>query len=222
LPKKIAAACVAQHVPRLLHMSALGARSDGASMYLRSKGDGELVVRSASGLHPTIFRPSVVFGPGDRFLNTFANLQRNLPVIPLACAQARFQPVYVGDVAQAILRALDLERSHGKIYELGGPHIYTLEALVRFAGETIGQDRRIIRLPRWAGRLQARLFELLPGEPVLTRDNLDSMKIDNVLSAPMAAELGIMPTSLEAVAPEYLNDLTPRGRFNLYRARAHR
>jgi len=97
-----------------------------------------------------------------------------------------------------------------------------LEALVRFAGETIGQDRRIIRLPRWAGRLQARLFELLPGEPVLTRDNLDSMKIDNVLSAPMAAELGIMPTSLEAVAPEYLNDLTPRGRFNLYRARAHR
>ena len=222
LPKKIAAACVAQHVPRLLHMSDLGARSDGASMYLRSKGDGELVVRSASGLHPTIFRPSVVFGPGDRFLNTFANLQRNLPVIPLACAQARFQPVYVGDVAQAILRALDLERSHGKIYELGGPHIYTLEALVRFAGETIGQDRRIIRLPRWAGRLQARLFELLPGEPVLTRDNLDSMKIDNVLSAPMAAELGIMPTSLEAVAPEYLNDLTPRGRFNLYRARAHR
>ena len=222
LPKKIAAACVAEGVPRLLHMSALGARSDGTSMYLRSKGDGELVVRSASGLHPTIFRPSVVFGPGDRFLNTFANLQRNLPVIPLACAQARFQPVYVGDVAQAILRALDLERSHGKIYELGGPHIYTLEALVRFAGETIGQDRRIIRLPRWAGRLQARLFELLPGEPVLTRDNLDSMKIDNVLSAPMAAELGIMPTSLEAVAPEYLNDLTPRGRFNLYRARAHR
>jgi len=222
LPKKIAAACVAEHVPRLLHMSALGARSDGASMYLRSKGDGELVVRSASGLQTTIFRPSAVFGPGDRFISTFAGLQRNFPMIPLACAQARFQPVYVGDVSQAILRTLDLDRSHGKIYELGGPHIYTLDALLRFAGEVIGQDRRIIKLPRWAGRLQAGLFELLPGPPLLTRDNLDSMKVDNVLSAPMAAELAMTPASLEAVAPEYLTDATSRGRFNTYRAQAHR
>lgn len=218
LPKKIAAACVAQHVPRLLHMSALGARSDAASMYLRSKGDGELVVRSANGLQTTIFRPSAVFGPGDRFINTFAGLQRNLPVIPLACAEARFQPIYVGDVSQAILRALDLPGSHGKVYELGGPHIYTLEALVRFAGQAIELDRRIIKLPRWAGRLQARLFELLPGPPLLTRDNLDSMKTDSVLAAPMAAELSITPASLEAVAPEYLNDATSRGRFNIYRA----
>ena len=222
LPKKIAAACVAERVPRLLHMSALGARSDGTSMYLRSKGDGELVVRSANGLHTTIFRPSVVFGPGDSFINTFAGLQRNFPMIPLASSQARFQPVYVGDVAQAMLRTLDLGGSHGRVYELGGPHIYTLEMLVRFAGEAIGQDRRIIKLPRWAGRLQARLFELLPGPPILTRDNLDSMKTDNVLSAPMAAELNLTPASLEAVAPEYLTDATPRGRFNTYRARAHR
>jgi len=222
LPKKIAAACVAEGVPRLLHMSALGARSDGTSMYLRSKGDGELVVRSANGLHTTIFRPSVVFGPGDSFINTFAGLQRNFPMIPLASSQARFQPVYVGDVAQAMLRTLDLGGSHGQVYELGGPHIYTLEMLVRFAGEAIGQDRRIIKLPRWAGRLQARLFELLPGPPILARDNLDSMKTDNVLSAPMAAELTLTPASLEAVAPEYLTDATPRGRFNTYRARAHR
>lgn len=199
-------------------MSALGARSDAASMYLRSKGDGELVVRSANGLQTTIFRPSAVFGPGDRFINTFAGLQRNLPVIPLACAEARFQPIYVGDVSQAILRALDLPGSHGKVYELGGPHIYTLEALVRFAGQAIELDRRIIKLPRWAGRLQARLFELLPGPPLLTRDNLDSMKTDSVLAAPMAAELSITPASLEAVAPEYLNDATSRGRFNIYRA----
>jgi NADH dehydrogenase len=222
LPKKIAAACLAQGVPRLLHMSALGAHTEGSSMYLRSKGDGELVVRSATGLQTTIFRPSVVFGPGDAFLNTFAGLQRNFPVIPLACSQARFQPVFVGDVSQAVIRALDLPASIGQIYELGGPHIYTLETLVRFAGQMVGQQRRIIKLPRWAGRLQARLFELLPGPPMLTRDNLDSMKHDSVLSAPLAAELGITPASLEAIAPEYLTDATSRGRFNVYRARAHR
>jgi uncharacterized protein YbjT (DUF2867 family) len=222
LPKKIAAACVAQHVPRLLHMSALGAHTDGASMYLRSKGDGELVIRSASGLQTTLFRPSVVFGPGDRFINAFAGLQRNFPIIPLACAQVRFQPVYVGDVAQAFLNVLDLDASHGKIYELGGPKVYTLEALLRMAGTMIGQDRRIVRLPKWLGRLQARLFELLPGAPILTRDNLDSMKIDCVLSAPMAADLKLTPSSLEAVMPEYLGGATPRGRLNAYRMRAHR
>ncbi len=222
LPKKIAAACVAQHVPRLLHMSALGADSNGPSMYLRSKGDGELVVRSASGLNTTIFRPSVVFGAGDSFLTQFAHLQRNFPVIPLACARARFQPVYVGDVAAAMLHALDLPQSVGRAYDLGGPRVYTLEELVHFAGAAIGHSRRIVRLPDWVGRLQARLFECLPGPPLVTRDNLDSMKIDNVLMAPIAPELGIVPASLEAVAPEYLADMTVRGRFNLYRARAHR
>jgi len=222
LPKKIAAACVARGVPRLLHMSALGADSEGPSMYLRSKGDGELVVRSASGLQTTVFRPSVVFGAGDSFLNTFAGLQRNAPFIPLACANARFQPVYVGDVTSAMLRALDLPASIGQIYELGGPRVYTLEQLVQFAGAAIGQSRPIFKLPGWVGRLQARLFECLPGPPLLTRDNLDSMKHDNVLSAPIAPELGLVPASLEAVAPEYLADMTVRGRFNQYRSRGHR
>lgn len=219
LPRKIAAACVAQQVPRLLHMSALGAHAEGSSMYLRSKGDGELVVRSASGLQTTIFRPSVVFGPGDAFINTFAGLQRNLPAIPLACAQARFQPIFVGDVSQAILRALDLPASIGQVYALGGPRIYTLAELVQLAGQVVGQQRRIVKLPCWAGYLQARLFELLPGAPLLTRDNLDSMKTDNVLAQPIAAELELTPASLEAIAPEYLADATARGRFNAYRAR---
>jgi uncharacterized protein YbjT (DUF2867 family) len=225
LPKQIAAACVTHQVPRLLHVSALGADSNGPSMYLRSKGDGELVVRSASGLNTTIFRPSVVFGDGDRFLSTFAQLQRSLPVIPLACARARFQPVFVGDVASAMLRALDLPQAFGRIYELGGPRVYTLAELVRYAGAAIGVQRRIVSLPGWVGRLQARLFECLPGEPVLTRDNLDSMRRDSVIAgsaAPIAPELGIVPASLEAVAPEYLADLTARGRFNLYRANSYR
>jgi uncharacterized protein YbjT (DUF2867 family) len=203
LPQKIVAACHAQSVRRLLHVSALGAHPEGPSMYLRSKGDGELVVRK-SGLATTIFRPSVVFGPGDAFLNKFAALQRVFPVIPLACAKARFQPVYVGDVAKAIVNAIDLDHALNRTYELGGPRIYTLEELVRFAGLAIGKPRKIIALPDALGRLQARVFELAPGVPMLTRDNLDSMKVDNVTSGPTAPELQVTPSSLEAIAPGYL------------------
>jgi uncharacterized protein YbjT (DUF2867 family) len=222
LPKKIVSACAAQGIRRLVHLSALGADVQGASMYLRSKGDGERAVQAARGLDATMFRPSVVFGPGDAFLNTFAGLQRMLPAIPLACAAARFQPVYVGDVAQAIVNALDNPLTYGKTYELGGPRVYTLAELVRFAGHAIGHERRIYALPGWAGRLQARLFELLPGPPVLTRDNLDSMRADSVLSGPLAPELLLTPASLEAVGPEYLCGMTSRDRLNTFRANSHR
>jgi uncharacterized protein YbjT (DUF2867 family) len=222
LPKKIASACAAEKIRRVIHISALGADPQGSSMYLRSKGDGERALQAARGLDTTIFRPSVVFGPGDAFLNTFASLQRAFPVIPVACAKARFQPVYVGDVVQAIFNALDNAATYGKTYELAGPRVYTLAELVRFAGQAVGRDRRIVALPGFAGRLQARLFEMLPGPPMLTRDNLDSMKTDNVMSGPIAPELGITPTSLEAVAPEYLSGLTLRERLNTYRSNAHR
>jgi len=222
LPKKIASACAAEKIRRVIHISALGADSQGSSMYLRSKGDGERALLAARGLDTTIFRPSVVFGPDDAFLNTFASLQRTFPVIPLACAKARFQPVYVGDVVQAIVNALDNAATYGKTYELGGPRVYTLAELVRLAGQAVGRDRRIYALPGFVGRLQARLFELLPGPPMLTRDNLDSMKTDNVMSGPIAPELGITSTSLEAVAPEYLSGLTLRERLNTYRSNAHR
>ncbi|VVD93216.1 NAD-dependent dehydratase [Pandoraea capi] len=203
LPRKIAQACTDRGIARVLHMSALGADPNGPSMYQRSKGDGETAIRE-TGIAATIFRPSVVFGPDDNFLNTFAKLQRRLPIVPLASARARFQPVYVADVAQAFATALENDATVGKTYELGGPDVYTLEALVRFAGAACGCERPILALPDSTARLQAMLFEKLPGEPIITRDNLDSMTVDNVMTGPLAPELGLTPNGLE-IAVDYLN-----------------
>jgi uncharacterized protein YbjT (DUF2867 family) len=221
LPNKIVAACYAKGVRRLLHMSSLGADSNGSSMYLRSKGDGEKVVRE-SNLATTIFRPSVVFGPEDNFLNQFAFLERIFPVIPLACSQARMQPIFVGDVAQAIVNVLDLDAASGRAYELAGPTVYTLEELVKFSGAAIGKHARIVRLPDILGRLQAMTLEFAPGPTLMSRDNLDSMKTPSVASGPMAPELGIDPASIEAIAPMYLTGTSSRSRFNAFRASAGR
>ena len=223
LPRRIVAACAAMKVPRYLHMSALGADVNGPSMYLRSKADGELAARAEASVAATIFRPSVVFGPGDSFLNTFARLQKYLPLVPLAGAEADFQPVYVGDVAQAFCNALaDLKTRH-QVFQLGGPQIYPLAELVRLAGRWSGHPRPVFGLPDALARLQARLFELLPGDPLISRDNLDSMKVDNVvdpaIQATTAAALGIKLTALEAVAPNYLSAAE---RFDEFRARAGR
>lgn len=204
LPKKIVAASAAQGVRRYLHMSALGADRNGPSMYLRSKADGELAARADPALGVTVFRPSVVFGPDDNFLNLFATLQKYFPFLALGCADARFQPVYVGDVAQAFIHALEHDRSIGKTYELAGPKIYTLRQLVELAGQYAGHPRRVFDLPPALARLQAWFLEHTPGGPLLSRDNLDSMKVDNVAAHPATAELGIVPTPLEAVAPAYL------------------
>ena len=220
LPRKIAQACSDRGIARLIHMSALGADSNGPSMYQRSKGDGEVAIR-ATGIPVTIFRPSVVFGPGDHFLNTFAALQRRLPVVPLACATARFQPIYVMDVAQAFASAIDNDATLGKTYELGGPEVYTLEALVRFAGAACGCERPILRLPEGAARLQAAFFERLPGEPIIARDNLDSMRVDNVMSGPLAPELGLVPNGLE-IAVDYLDGDSEERRLSDYRRYAGR
>jgi uncharacterized protein YbjT (DUF2867 family) len=203
LPKKIVAACQAAGVERYLHMSALGASAKGSSMYLRSKADGEAVALGA-GLHTTVFRPSVVFGPDDQFLNMFASLQKYFPVMPLGGADARFQPVYVGDVAQAFVHAMEDPATFGKVYELGGPTVYTLRELVKLAGTLSGHARPVIGLPAPLARLQALALEWMPGGPLMSRDNLDSMKQDNVLSGPIAPRLGIVPTALESVAPQYL------------------
>jgi NADH dehydrogenase len=222
LPHKIAAACQAKGVRRLVHMSAIGADPEGPSMYLRSKGDGEKIIRE-SGLDWTIFRSSVVFGPEDNLLNQFAFLERMFPVIPLACADAEFQPVFVGDVAKAIVNVLDLDAANGHVYELAGPSVYTLAELVRFAGATIGKHSRIIKLPESLGRLQAMTMEMAPGVPLISRDNLDSMKTPSVASGPLAPELGIdEPASVEAIAPLYLTGNSSRSRFNAFRATAHR
>lgn len=217
LPRRIAAACRAKGVRRILHMSALGAASNGPSMYQRSKGDGEKVMLEQPDLAVTIFRPSVVFGPGDHFLNMFATLLRTFPVIPLAGATARFQPIFVRDVADAFGNTLDLDRAVGKTYELGGPTVYTLEELVRLVGRIISKQRRIIALPDALARVQAGVFEMLPGEPMLSRDNLDSMKVPNVMSGPLDPDLGIQPASIAAVAPDYLTGQTGRGRNTAFR-----
>jgi uncharacterized protein YbjT (DUF2867 family) len=221
LPTKIVAACEGKGVHRLIHISALGADPNGPSMYLRSKGDGEKAVR-ASTLATTIFRPSVVFGPEDKFLNQFAFLQRAFPLIPLASPDAQFQPVFVGDVAKAIVNVLDLDAASGRSYELGGPTVYTLEQLVKYCGDAIGRHARIIRLPDALARVQALTFEMVPGEPLISRDNLDSMKVPSVLSGPLAPELGLEPASIETIAPVYLTGASIRSRFNAFRASAGR
>lgn len=222
LPSKIAAACEGKGVHRLVHLSAINADPNGPSMYLRSKGDGEKAVRAATQLATTIFRPSVVFGPEDRFLNTFAALQRLFPVLPLAKPDAKFQPVYVGDVVKAIVGTLDLDAASGRTYELGGPTVYTLESLVRYCGELIGRQARIVRLPDALAYMQALTFEALPGAPLITRDNLDSMSLDAVMSGPLAPELNLEPVAVEAIAPAYLNEASLRSRFSAFRATAGR
>jgi NADH dehydrogenase len=223
LPRKIVDACALEGVPRYLHMSALGADRDGPSMYQRSKAEGEMMARSHPEVAATIFRPSVVFGPEDKFLNVFARLQRWLPVMPLACANAAFQPVYVGDVAAAFTRALGDPKTRHLVFHLGGPQIYTLSELVHLAGRFSHHERPVIELPRALGRLQAAIFELLPGKTLMSRDNLDSMEVDNVvdpaIQALTAATLGIKLTALEAVAPHYLS---PDARLDQFRTRAGR
>lgn len=204
LPKRIVAACARNGVKRFLHMSALGASADGPSMYLRSKADGEAAATSNPAVATTIFRPSVVFGDNDKFLNMFASLQRMFPVMMLAGANAKFQPVYVEDVARAFVVALQDNRTVGKVYELAGPKVYTLRELVRLAGEYSGHRRPVIGVPGAFARLQAFFLEHLPGGPLMSRDNLDSMKVDNVRKSALADELGIRWTPLEAVAPQYL------------------
>jgi len=223
LPRRLVQACQRHGVRRFVHVSALGVSDDPAapapSLYLRSKTDGERVVRDAPDLDWTVFRPSVVFGPEDRFLNMFATMQRLLPVVPIARAGTRFQPVYVGDVAQAIVNALDDPQTYGKTYELAGPDVYTLEELVRLAGRWSGHPRHVWALPYTLGQLQAGVLGALPGPTLMSKDNFDSMSVDNVASGPIAPELGVQPTPMAAVAPLYL---ARRSRFNEERTRAHR
>ena len=213
LPKKIARACAAAGVRRLVHVSALGASLDGPSMYQRSKARGEAVLQAAAtagSLDLTVLRPSVIFGADDQFLNVFAQLQRVFPVIPLAGADTRFQPVWVDDVAEAVVRCLQDDGTIGQSFEACGPDVFALRELVRLAGQWSGagggKGRPVIGLPRALARLQAWVMERLPGEPLMSRDNLDSMAVDNVASGklPGLEALGITPAALATLAPGYL------------------
>ncbi|MFM7227918.1 MAG: complex I NDUFA9 subunit family protein [Oxalobacteraceae bacterium] len=204
LPRRIVAACERQGVTRCLHMCALGADSQGPSMYLRSKAAGERIMLEAPGLQVTSFRPSVVFGPEDNFLNMFVKLQSLLPVLALGGLHAKFQPVYVGDLAQAFINALDQSETYGKVYELTGPQVYSMKELLHLSGVYSGHPRPVIGLPDTLARIQAFFLEHLPGGPLMSRDNLDSMKSDNVASGQYPVPAGWRPTPLEAVAPDYL------------------
>lgn len=215
LARKLVAACRTSGVPRLLHMSALNADPEGPSRYLRSKGTAEALV-AESGLEWTIFRPSVIFGREDAFLNMFAKLERLLPLVALACPDARFQPVYVGDVAHAFVRAIDDDRTHAQRYALCGPEVYRLRDLVAYVGKLTGHERPILPLGPGLARLQARLLELLPG-PLMSRDNLASMKKDSVCECAFPDIFGIAPTSLEAIAPNYLSPAATRSRYDKLR-----
>ena len=209
LPLQLARACEAVGQRRVVHVSALGAGLDAPSMYQRSKARGEAILLAA-GLDVTVLRPSVMFGEGDSFLNTFARLQRVFPVIPLAGSNARFQPVWVEDVASAIVECLSDTGTIGQTFEACGPEVFSLRQLVqlagRYAGINGGEGRPVFGLPMMLGRLQASLMALAPGTPLMSRDNLDSMKADNVASGKMPglAALGIKPSALGAVAPFYL------------------
>lgn len=221
LPKRIFAAMRANGVRRLVHMSALQAAVDAPSAYLRSKGEGEALVRAASGeFAVTVFRPSVIFGPGDSFLNTFATLLRFLPVLPLAGAAARFQPVYVGDVADVFAACLTDPATFGQTYDLCGPKAYTLRELVAYVGQVTAHRRLLLALPQGLASLQAKLLGLLPNPP-MSPDNLRSMQVDSVTDGRQNYP-GWNPQPLEAMAPVYLATIRPRLRFDSYRHRAGR
>ncbi|HET7773786.1 MAG TPA: complex I NDUFA9 subunit family protein [Burkholderiaceae bacterium] len=222
LVRKIIQAMQQAGVKRLLHMSALGASAQGPSMYSRSKAAGEALVRD-SGLDWTIFQPSVVFGPEDQFLNTFAKLAKIAPVFPLAGSGARLQPVYVQDVAQTFVTALHDRATIGQSYQLAGPTVYTLAELVRFAA-AVGAHRNIpvLPLPLGMGKLQALAMELAPGPTLMSRDNVDSLKADNVATEDGLARLGIHAQAMEPIATQYLQGKHPRTRSDAWRVRAHR
>jgi len=197
-PRRLATACRAAAARRLVHVSALGVGSPEPSLYSRSKAEGEAALRS---IVPTctVLRPSVIFGDEDRFLNTFERLQRLAPFVPLACSEAQFQPVWVEDVAQALATCLDEPSSAGRTYECTGPSVYTLADLVRLAGRRGRVQRPILPLPAPLALLQAWVMEHLPGEPLMSRDNLRSMRSPNIATSGMSnlADLGIKARSLE-------------------------
>ena len=210
LPAKLIAACKKNGVRRLLHMSALNAGVAGPSEYLRSKGRGEQAVMSGAlhtGLDVTVFRPSVVFGREDNFLNMLAKLTRRLPIIVLGSPNARFQPVYVDDVARVFVDALDDARTFGRCYDICGPKIYTLRELVQLAARMSGKKRRVFGLGDGLSYLQA--WSLEPTR-IITRDNFYSMKMDNVCATPFP--FSFEPSAIESVAPAYMSPKASRSR----------
>lgn len=222
IPRRLAQVCEELGIIRLLHMSALRAGKYAPSKYLRSKAEGEAAINEFSKkLDITIFKPSVIFGRGDSFLNLFATIIRLLPVVALGKPNAKFQPIWVEDVAQAFVNALENTATYDKTYEMGGPKVYTLRELVQIVMDVLGKQRVIIGLNKSLSYMQGLALEWLPGK-MMTRDNVRSMEVDNVTESAIAQELCITPKPLEAVIPEYLNNKTPRAAYNAFRSAAGR
>ncbi len=220
LTRKVITACKANNITRLLHMSALNADVNAPSAYLRSKGQAEKLVRD-SGLHWTIFCPSVIFGQGDSFLNLFSSLLSVAPLMPLAGAKAKFQPIWVEDVAQVFVRSIEHRDSFAQSYNLCGPKIYTLGELVKLVARIKGLTRVVIGLPAPIAYVQALVMEYLPGK-LMSRDNLLSMQSDNVCGCDFPALFAVTPTALEAIAPQFLSPASLRSRYERYRLGAGR
>jgi NADH dehydrogenase len=220
LARKVAEACKANGIRRLLHMSALTADAGrGASRYLRSKGEAENLVHTTKDLITTSFRPSVIFGPEDMFLNKFAHMMKITPgwfPVPLACPNAKFAPIWVEDVARAYVQAIDDKTTYGQHYDLCGPNVYTLKQIMEFVDKLIGKKHKIIGLGRGMSKMQAMMLGMLPGK-VMTLDNYRSMQHDNVCDGPFPSVFGFSPTAMEAIAPGYLADGRYRSRYTKYR-----
>ncbi len=218
LNEKIIIACRENGIRRLLYMSALNADSvKGPSHYLRTKGEAEEKVHTAAGIQATSFRPSVIFGPRDSFFNRFAGLLKITPLVfPLACATARFAPVFVEDVAEAFARTINDPHSYDRRYTLVGPRQYTLQQLVEYTAHCLGIKRYIIPLPDFLARMQAAVFDFVPGKPFST-DNYLSASIDSIADHNDLVELGINPTAIEVIVPRYLSGRHQRADYYNFR-----
>lgn len=224
LPTIIAQVCQQSGLKRLIHISALGASLQGPSLYQRSKAQGEAVLQKA-GLDLTILQPSVIFGANDKFLNLFAQLQQIAPVVPLAGANTRFQAVWVEDVAAAVAHCVMNASTAGHTYEICGPDIWTLKELVQksgqWAGVRGGKGRWVFGIPHALASVQAFLMELAPGQPVMSRDNLRSMQVDNIASGKALGlkDLNIQASSVGSIAPGYLGYKGACTKLDVFRAK---
>jgi NADH dehydrogenase len=223
-PRAIARAAARAGITNLVHVSAIGADAASAAAYARSKAAGEAAIL-AEVPGSVILRPSIVFGPEDNFFNQFAGLARMLPALPLiGGGETRFQPVFVGDVAEAVAAGLDGKAKPGAVYELGGPAVRTFREILEYILKETGRSRPLIPLPFPIAELQGRILELLPMKPLLTRDQVLMLKSDNVVSEAAKADgrtlegLGITPESIEAVVPSYLYRFRKAGQFEREKA----
>jgi uncharacterized protein YbjT (DUF2867 family) len=222
LPAMVGKVCRNLGISRLVQMSSLGADQNAPSEYLKSKGAGEAALASLqSSLNITVFKPSIIFGRDDRFTNLFATIAKYMPVILLAKPEAKFQPVWVEDVAKCMVASVQNIATFGETYELAGPTVYTFKALVQLITNTLGVKRCIIGLCDKLAYTQAFMMELLPIK-LMSRDNVKSMEVDSVSNAPFPAIFNVEPTALEAIMPDYLVDETQRGAYNAFRQYAAR